>query len=226
MEVPEKDDYEVYLTAYVNDAGDGTRITIEAAGESTDFVISKTSGPFPGGENFKFKEPLNFERKILSGSIPLEAGKQIITAATSGIEKEGVLFHFRSFELLPVSKKEFIAAEEARAIKSRDSDARSEFIDSSGIDMMRIEELEREYGVTGSIKLASNENPFGPSPLALEAMSTALGTLHRYPDGSASALRAAIAEDRANGWTPRARVVAMANVGDDPTLMLNAPVPA
>ena len=33
-----------------------------------------------------------------------------------------------------------------------------------------IEELEREMGITGSIKLASNENPLGPSPLAIQAM--------------------------------------------------------
>lgn len=47
-----------------------------------------------------------------------------------------------------------------------------------------IEELEREYGITDSIKLASNENPFGPSPAAVDAMRDALGNLHRYPDGS------------------------------------------
>ncbi|MDY6831466.1 MAG: aminotransferase class I/II-fold pyridoxal phosphate-dependent enzyme, partial [Thermodesulfobacteriota bacterium] len=47
-----------------------------------------------------------------------------------------------------------------------------------------IEELEREYGISGSIKLASNENPLGPSPLALAAIEKALSGLHRYPDGS------------------------------------------
>ena len=47
-----------------------------------------------------------------------------------------------------------------------------------------IEELEREYGVTGSIKMASNENSLGPSPKAVEAISRALTNLHRYPDGS------------------------------------------
>jgi len=47
-----------------------------------------------------------------------------------------------------------------------------------------IEELEREYGISNSIKLASNENPFGPSPLAVQAMQSALGNLHRYPDGA------------------------------------------
>ncbi|RLB82792.1 MAG: histidinol-phosphate transaminase [Deltaproteobacteria bacterium] len=47
-----------------------------------------------------------------------------------------------------------------------------------------IEELEREYGISGSIKLASNENPIGPSPKALEAITGALNHLHRYPDGS------------------------------------------
>lgn len=47
-----------------------------------------------------------------------------------------------------------------------------------------IEELEREYGIKGSIKLASNENPLGPSPKAITAMKDALANLHRYPDSS------------------------------------------
>ena len=47
-----------------------------------------------------------------------------------------------------------------------------------------IEELEREYNISGSIKLASNENPLGPSPKAIAAMGAALGNLHRYPDAS------------------------------------------
>lgn len=47
-----------------------------------------------------------------------------------------------------------------------------------------IEELEREYGLSGSIKLASNENPLGPSPLAVRAMRSVLTGVHRYPDGS------------------------------------------
>jgi histidinol-phosphate aminotransferase len=58
---------------------------------------------------------------------------------------------------------------------------------------MPLEELEREYGISGSIKLASNENPFGPSPRALEALAGALGALHRYPDGSGFYLRRALA---------------------------------
>ncbi len=47
-----------------------------------------------------------------------------------------------------------------------------------------IEELEREYGIKDSIKLASNENPLGTSPRAVEAISKALGQLNRYPEGS------------------------------------------
>lgn len=57
-----------------------------------------------------------------------------------------------------------------------------------------IEELEREYGVRNPIKLASNENPLGPSPLAVKAMAAALATLHRYPDGSGYYLTRAIAD--------------------------------
>ena len=47
-----------------------------------------------------------------------------------------------------------------------------------------IEELERELGITGSIKLASNENPLGPSPLAVRAILKNVETINRYPDGS------------------------------------------
>ncbi|MBU1640569.1 MAG: histidinol-phosphate transaminase [Proteobacteria bacterium] len=47
-----------------------------------------------------------------------------------------------------------------------------------------LKELEREYGVTDSIKMASNENSLGPSPKAMAAIAGCLGNLHRYPDGS------------------------------------------
>src|SRR5260370_13600894 len=47
-----------------------------------------------------------------------------------------------------------------------------------------IEETEREYGITGAIKLASNENPLGPSPLAIEALRAESRKVNLYPDGS------------------------------------------
>jgi histidinol-phosphate aminotransferase len=59
---------------------------------------------------------------------------------------------------------------------------------------MPIEELERELGIRDSIKLASNENPLGPSPKAVEAIARALPNLHRYPDGSAFYLTRRLAE--------------------------------
>ena len=55
-----------------------------------------------------------------------------------------------------------------------------------------IEELERELGIKGAIKLASNENPLGPSPRAVAAMRAALENLHRYPDGAGYQLRQAL----------------------------------
>lgn len=51
-----------------------------------------------------------------------------------------------------------------------------------------MEALEREYGITRSIKIASNENPLGPSPKALAAIGEAMARLHRYPDGSGYAM--------------------------------------
>jgi histidinol-phosphate aminotransferase len=56
-----------------------------------------------------------------------------------------------------------------------------------------VEELERELGVTNAIKLASNENPLGPSPKALAAAQAALSDIARYPDGGGFALKRALA---------------------------------
>ncbi len=56
-----------------------------------------------------------------------------------------------------------------------------------------LEELERELGIRDAVKLASNENPVGPSPKVLEALRGALSSLHFYPDGAAFALRSALA---------------------------------
>src|ERR1700752_2627722 len=57
-----------------------------------------------------------------------------------------------------------------------------------------IAELEREYGVHDSIKIASTENPLGPSPKAVAAITAALPDLHRYPDGDAFYLKRRLCE--------------------------------
>ena len=56
------------------------------------------------------------------------------------------------------------------------------------------EELERELGIKGAIKLASNENPLGPSKKALSVLTKGFfKNLHRYPEGSGRLLREALA---------------------------------
>ncbi|HET7396482.1 MAG TPA: histidinol-phosphate transaminase [Gammaproteobacteria bacterium] len=60
-----------------------------------------------------------------------------------------------------------------------------------------ISELQRELGITDVIKLASNENPLGPSPKALTAIHAALSNLALYPDGQAFSLRQAVAAKHA-----------------------------
>jgi histidinol-phosphate aminotransferase len=57
-----------------------------------------------------------------------------------------------------------------------------------------IEELQRELGLTEVIKLASNENPLGPSPLVLEAIQKQLLETARYPDGNGYLLKKALAQ--------------------------------
>ena len=56
------------------------------------------------------------------------------------------------------------------------------------------EEVQRAYGLSRVSKLASNENPLGPSPLAIEAMARCLGSIHLYPNGGLD-LRRVLAEE-------------------------------
>lgn len=56
-----------------------------------------------------------------------------------------------------------------------------------------IEEVQREYGLTDVIKLASNENPLGPSPKAVDAIKNSLVDVNLYPDGSCYQLRQELA---------------------------------
>ncbi len=57
-----------------------------------------------------------------------------------------------------------------------------------------IEEIEKQLGISPIIKLASNENPLGPSPMAVRAIIEDLKNLNRYPDGGSLKLKSALAE--------------------------------
>lgn len=58
-----------------------------------------------------------------------------------------------------------------------------------------VEEVERELGITGIIKLASNENSLGPSPKSIEAVQRLASKMHIYPDANCHALRHKIASN-------------------------------
>ena len=74
-----------------------------------------------------------------------------------------------------------------------------------------LDELERELGITNAIKLASNENPLGPSPKAQAILAEGIATLNRYPDGGAHYLRRALAER----WKVSADQVIVGNGSDE-----------
>ena len=57
-----------------------------------------------------------------------------------------------------------------------------------------IEELERELGIRGAAKMASNENPLGPSPLAKKALSEHVSSVNLYPDGGCFELKRKLSE--------------------------------
>jgi histidinol-phosphate aminotransferase len=73
-----------------------------------------------------------------------------------------------------------------------------------------IEELQRELGIGEPVKLASNENPLGPSPKAMAAVAAALHDLNRYPDGS--------------NWAVRQKIAARHGVGADHIFMAGGSV--
>ena len=79
-----------------------------------------------------------------------------------------------------------------------------------------IAELEREYGVTDIVKLASNENPLGPGPRALAAIAVASGDLARYPDANGYELKNALAAR--HGVTPDC--VTLGNGSNDVLVLL------
>ena len=74
-----------------------------------------------------------------------------------------------------------------------------------------LEELEREYGITDAIKLASNENPLGPSPLAQKAILATVESLHRYPNGGSYALCERLSEHLNVGYNN----IVLGNGSDD-----------
>jgi histidinol-phosphate aminotransferase len=74
-----------------------------------------------------------------------------------------------------------------------------------------IEELQRELGLDRVIKLASNENPIGPSSRALAALAGATDNLHRYPDGGGHRLRQVLAER----WKVSSEQIILGNGSDE-----------
>lgn len=79
-----------------------------------------------------------------------------------------------------------------------------------------VEEVQLSYGLTRVIKMASNENPWGPSPMALEAMKRELDRVAMYPEGSCSQLRGALA--RRLGVTQD--MITVSNGGDNVLMMI------
>ncbi|HET7838837.1 MAG TPA: histidinol-phosphate transaminase [Rectinemataceae bacterium] len=95
-----------------------------------------------------------------------------------------------------------------------------------------IDDVKREYGLERVEKLASNENPIGPSPLAVEAMRGELAHLNLYPDPGCVALREAIAAElglspdqlvAGNGGEHLLNMVATAFIGPGDEAVMSVP---
>ncbi len=93
-----------------------------------------------------------------------------------------------------------------------------------------IEELERELGITDIVKLASNENPLGPSDKVLAAIAESSKELSRYPDGNGFILKSALADKYklntdqitlGNGSNDVLELIARAFVSSDEEIMFS-----
>ena len=72
--------------------------------------------------------------------------------------------------------------------------------------------------ITGAVKLSSNENPLGPSPMAVKAVREALDGVHRYPDGAATELKTALGRI----WETGNENILVANGSDEVFALLAA----
>jgi len=95
---------------------------------------------------------------------------------------------------------------------------------------LSLEQAWRESGLREVVKLASNENPLGPSPRAAAAVQSAMGRIHRYPDGPSTALREALARGLGvrpsqvvigNGSTELIDLLARAFLGPDDNAVIS-----
>jgi histidinol-phosphate aminotransferase len=94
-----------------------------------------------------------------------------------------------------------------------------------------IEEVQKQYGIKDVIKMASNENPLGPSPKAVAAIRDALLQLNMYPDGQSYDLRVALANKFGfrlnqitigNGADGLIQEICMAYLADDCDVIVSA----
>ncbi len=85
-----------------------------------------------------------------------------------------------------------------------------------------IEETEREYGVSGIAKLASNENCLGPSPKAAAAAAAALSSMHLYPDAGAFYFKQRLVEHHRAAGIDAAQLVVGNGTNEILTLLVRA----
>lgn len=78
-----------------------------------------------------------------------------------------------------------------------------------------IEEVQRELGLLHVIKLASNENPLGPSPRAMVAAAQVMAQLHLYPDAAAFHLKAALVQALSSTLSVNANQLVIGNGSDE-----------
>ena len=95
-----------------------------------------------------------------------------------------------------------------------------------------VESIQQEFGISKVYKLASNENPLGPSPKALKAIKKYLKNVHRYPDADASCLKKKLAEKFnlssenfliGNGAAEIIDLIALAFIDPDDEVLLSYP---
>lgn len=95
-----------------------------------------------------------------------------------------------------------------------------------------VESIKEEFGLTKVYKLASNENPLGPSPKAVKAIKRYLKNIHRYPDPDANGLKKKLAEKFnltpdnfliGNGAAEIIDLIALALIDPDDEVLLSYP---
>ena len=113
IDVPQDEVCELLIIASIRADAEGETLVFKIPEKTFTFDLSPTQGPFKTGRNY--------QKLPLTDAVLLKKGSQRVSLATEGISIQEIWLDFRTLELVPVSARKAIAADQSRALAARPS---------------------------------------------------------------------------------------------------------